>query len=146
MSLTQCLIAMFSRSGSMSDARRFFLPEARVMLVIVLSIAGCLGMAWDFIQVTKAATNSADADVPLILALAFLVFTFGGVLALLACLNSKVSTDQYAWCLRLLRLRASLGLPLPQRSMTKKDLFEYAVLAQESENSTKKLLAALNRH
>lgn len=130
----------------MSEARQFFLPEMKVMSVIVLSMGACIGMTLEFIQETRVATNSANTDVSLMLSMAFLVFTFAGVLALLACLNSKVSTDQYAWCLRLLRLRASLGLPLPQRSMTKKDLFEYAILAQESENSTKKLLAALNRH
>lgn len=145
MSLTKCLIAMFSRSRSMSEARRFFLPEARVMVVMVLSIVACLLMTWRFVQELHVSTGSADTDVPLILALVHLAFTFGSILSLLSCLNTKVSTDQYAWCLRLFRLRASLGLPLPQRSMTKKDLLDYVVLAHEAENSTKMLLAALNR-
>lgn len=134
MSLTKCLIAMFSRSKSMSEARRFFVPEARAIAMIVLSLIAFLGMI------------SVDHELRLLMTLWPLACTFAGVLVLLACLKSKVSTDQYAWCLRLLRLRASLGLPLPQRSMTKRDLLEYAVLAQESENSTKRLLAAFNRH
>lgn len=144
MSLIKCLMAMFSRSRSMSEARRFFWPEARVMVLIVLSIAACMVRSWRFIQDLQVSTGS-DSDVHLILATVHFAFTFGGVLALLACLNSNVSTEQYAWCLKLLRLRASLGLPLPHRLMTKKDLLEYAVLAQESENHTKKLLSSLNR-
>jgi hypothetical protein len=145
MSLTKCLIAIFSRSRSISEARQFFWPEKQVIAVIVLSMVGTLGMLWTFVHETQVARNSIDPDLPLVLALVLLAFTFAGVLALLACLNSKVSTEQYAWCLRQLRLRASLGLPLPQRSMTKRDLLEYAINAKESENYTKMMLSALNR-
>lgn len=145
MSLTKCLIAMFSRSTSMPEARRFFWPEKQVMAVIVLSMVGSLAMMWAFVHESQLARNSVDPELPLVIALVLLAFTFGGVLALIACLNSKVSTEQYAWCLRQLRLRASLGLPLPQRSMTKRDLLEYAINAKESEIYTDFMLSALNR-
>lgn len=145
MSLTKCLIAMFSRSKSMSDARRFFWREAKVMVVIVLNIVACLLMACGFIQELQVSAELTHPYLPLGLSLVHLAFTVGCVSLLYSYLNSKVSTDQYAWSLRLFRLRASLGLQLPKRSMTKKDLFEYAILSHESEISSRIRIPAVNR-
>lgn len=130
MNVTKCLSAMFGNRDIMeSEVRDFFSLESKILAVAPVGLLTCATMLWASVDSLTGSGISSRLSILIGLAGLSMALTVGAIALAFVLFNRRVSTTQYAWALRL---RSTLRLPVPQRSMTKKDLVEYVIRAQHA--------------